>query len=86
MGFQTHSDLRANPYRGVAEIEVEIRKNTKYWTGRLFFVLRKQNKMSKNEHESKVEMVISTVPKPVFTSVFWTFYSASVISIESNTG
>ena len=34
--------------------------------------------MSKNAHESKVEMVISTV---VFTSVFWTFYSASVIYI-----
>ena len=35
--------------------------------------------MSVNAHESKVEMVISTVPKPVLTSVFWTFYSASVI-------
>ena len=42
-------------------------------------LLRKQNKMSKNAHESKLEMVISTVPKPVFTSVIWTFYSASVI-------
>ena len=46
-------------------------------------VLRKQNKMSENEHESKVEMVISTVPKPVFTSVFWTFYPASVIKTVS---
>ena len=42
-------------------------------------ILRKQNKMSENARESKVEMVISIVPKPVFTSVFWTFYSASVI-------
>ena len=47
--------------------------------GRRGMVLRKQNKMSENAHESKVEMVISTVPKPVFKSVFWTFYSASVI-------
>ena len=30
--------------------------------------------MSENAHESKVEMVISTVPKPVFPSVFLTFY------------
>ena len=37
--------------------------------------------MSENKHESKVEMVISTVPKPVFMSVFWTFYSASVIQV-----
>ena len=41
--------------------------------------IRKQNKMSENTHESKVEMVISNLPKPVLTSVFWTFYSASVI-------
>ena len=38
-------------------------------------------KCPENAHESKVEMVISAVPKPVFPSVFWTFYSASVIYV-----
>ena len=32
-----------------------------FWSGGPSLFLRKQNKMSKNTHESKVKMVISTV-------------------------
>ena len=54
-------------------------RNSEFRIIRYTPILRKQNKMSENEHESKVEMVISNVPKPVFTSAFLTFYSAEVI-------
>ena len=36
-------------------------------------VLPRQNKMSEKSHESKVEMVISTVLKPVFIGHFILF-------------
>ena len=40
-----------------------------FWSGGPSLFLRKQNKMSKNTHESKVKMVISTVPNPNLFSV-----------------